>query len=144
MRSEHHDSDRREDLDHVFSDDQLWEELEHPDPSRRASALELVDALADLAGLRARHHGTGFLIERHRIFKVRSIIKEMRSDDVLLAEAASRVFTVAMMVNAVIDAEALPTTDEIRASARNLFEGVRKRLAELDAAAAKHRGAGKP
>lgn len=144
MRSQQLDSKCLDDPEHVLNDDQLWNELEHPDNSRRAAALSLVDALAELAALRAQRRRTSFLIERHRIFRVRSIIRDLRSEDVALVETAARAFTEAVLVSTAINAEKASPTSVIRRSADVLLEAGREEFADLGASSTLRKGAQKP
>jgi hypothetical protein len=134
MRNEH---ERNTNLflarDYIFHDERLWAELEHPDDARRQSALALMDALADLAALRAKKWGTSFLIERHNILKMIPIEVDMEFGEPELRRAAFRVFGEAMILEALIEAEHMPITDEIRQSARALCTMARERLAQMDA-----------
>ncbi len=133
MRSEHErNSNLFLDRDYIFHDERLWAELENPDHARRQSALALLDALADLSALRAKKWGTSFLIERHNVLKMIPIEVDMEFGEPELRRAACRVFEEAMILEALIDAEQMPVTDELRQRAHALLAMVRERLARMD------------
>src|SRR5262245_10605563 len=51
-----------------FGDEELWGALGHADEDARASAVALMQALADLAAVRARRYSSNFLAERRDVF----------------------------------------------------------------------------
>ena len=115
-----------------FDDDRLWAELERPEGARKRSALRAVDALAELAWLRARVDRAPFVSARRAIYDwdlLRAELRGERGDE--LRDAASRAWDEVNRLTALREAEDGVATDEVRQSARELVDWVRERLDDL-------------
>ena len=98
--------------------------------------MSAIEALADLAALRAKKNGTSFLAERRTVFDVSRLLTDIRSKDRALHDAAFRAWDDVLEVIAVSEAERMPMTDELRERARQILVRTHERLAEMDRAAA--------
>lgn len=97
----------------VFTDDQLWSELEDDDAERRDAAREAIDALAVLAALRAERRRTNFIYERHHIFDVGLLEADVLTNDEELREAALDALDAVFHVRGLVEvAEHVPTPEE--------------------------------
>jgi len=121
----------------VFTDEQLWAELEDEDEMRQEAASEAIDSLARLAALRAQRRGTGFIYERHHIFDAGLFDADIQSGDEELREAALDALFDVTSVEALIEcASHVPTPEETaqtRAICARLdaqIEAMRKELDE--------------
>ncbi|MFN0253777.1 MAG: hypothetical protein ACKV2T_43325 [Kofleriaceae bacterium] len=92
--------------DQLFTDDQLWKEFESPDPERCRLALESIDALANLAEVRARKRNSHFLVERHAVYDIALLSADIDGNDRELYDAAVRVWDEVTQLAALIDCEA--------------------------------------
>jgi hypothetical protein len=72
----------------LLRDDQIWAQLESPDPERRRCAVATLDAVAKLAALRAKRLGTSFIFERELVLDVGLLDADIESDDRELSTAA--------------------------------------------------------
>jgi hypothetical protein len=114
----------------LFTDDELWAELERPDDRRRQSAVIVMDALCELAQVRAKLRGTSFLQERRTIFDVDRLLAEMRTHEGELYEAAFRAWNEVCQLSAIRDAEHLPSTEEDRRWAEEVVSKLRAKIEE--------------
>jgi hypothetical protein len=119
-----------------FDDDRLWAELERPEGERKRSALRAVDALAELAWLRARADGEPFVIVRRTIYDwdlLRADLHGTHGGE--LRDAALRAWEEVNHLVALREAEDGAATDEVRQCARELVDWVRDRLEDVPRAA---------
>ena len=100
-----------------------------PNDRRRQSAVIVMDALCELAQVRAKQRGTSFLQERRTIFDVDRLLAEMRAHEGELYKPAFRAWNELCQLSAIRDAENLPSTDEDRRWAE---EVVAKLHAKID------------
>ena len=114
----------------LFTDEELWTELERPDDRRRQSAEVVMDVLCNLAQIRAKVRGTSFLQERRTIFDVDRMLAEMRIHDGELHEAASRAWIEVCKLVAIRDAENMPSTEEDRRWAEQVVATVHAKVDE--------------
>ena len=91
-----------------------------------------MQALTDLAAVRAKQRGTNFLAERRDVFETRRLIADLQSVEGELQTAAQRVFRELFSLRARIVAETMPVTDELRERARKVFAAARARFAETE------------
>jgi len=114
----------------LFTEEELWTELERPDDQRRQSAVVVMDVLCNLAQIRAKVRGTSFLQERRTIFDVDRMLAEMRIHDGELHEAASRAWIEVCKLVAIRDAENMPSTEEDRRWAEQVVATVHAKVDE--------------
>lgn len=123
----------------LFSDEQLWEQLDSGDEYRRECAIEAIDALATLAAIRARDRGTSFLVERHSVFDARLLATDMRASNSELRDAALNAWDHVSHIAALVEADRTELTDAERHESHELREWALARLAELKQAAEERR-----
>jgi hypothetical protein len=128
--------------DQFFSDEQLWGQLESGDAEKRRCAISAIDALANLAAVRARKRRTHFLVERHAVFDVALLDADMKGNDRELYDAASRAFDEVTFIAALIDAETMELTEQQKRECEELHEWTLAKLAELKRAEARRNGGG--
>lgn len=119
----------------LCTDDEIWAELESTDPLRRESAVAAIDALANLASLRARLRGTSFLVERHAVYDYDLLRADMRSNNDELRDAAVNVWDDVTHVMALAGADEVELTEAEREWARDLCARVHAQLDEMRRAA---------
>jgi hypothetical protein len=126
----------------LWSDDQLWQQLESDDPYKRDCAMQAIDALANLAAVRARKRRTHFLIERHAVFDVLLMRADLDGNDRELHEAAVRAFSDVSHIAAIVEADTIELTEQEKQECRELHEWTLAKLAELERAAEARRNGG--
>ena len=84
----HDDGARRQ---AIFDSERLWQELSHPDHERRHAAIAVMEALAELADLRAEKYGLSFAEARLHIFDRGLLDRDLRDADPAIVRAARRV-----------------------------------------------------
>lgn len=119
----------------LFTDEQLWEQVESGDPYKRDSAIEAIDALANLAAVRARKRRTHFLVERHAVFDVALLNADLTSNDRELYDAAERAWDSVTHIAALVESETIDLTDEQKQRCKELHEWTLAQLEELRRAA---------
>jgi hypothetical protein len=131
---------RRRVGEQFFSDEQLWEQLESGDAEKRRCAIAAIDALANLAAVRARKRRTHFLVERHAVFDVVLLDADMKGNDRELYDAALRAFDEVTYIAALVDAETMELTEQQKRECEELHERTLARVAELKRAEARRNG----
>lgn len=116
----------------LFNDEQLWEQLESGDANVRGLAIEAIDALANLAAVRARKRRTHFLVERHAVFDVVLLNADLDGDDRELYDAAFRVWDEVSRLAALVECESVELTEQQKQECRALREWTLAKLAELE------------
>jgi hypothetical protein len=133
---------RRRFGDQFFSDEQLWEQLECGDAEKRRCAIAAIDALANLAAVRARKRRTHFLVERHAVFDVALLDADLKGTDRELYDAAFRAFDEVTYIAALVDAETMELTEQQKRECEELHERTLAKVAELKRAEARRNGGG--
>lgn len=126
----------------LFNDEQLWEQLESGDEEMRRLTIEAIDALANLAAVRARKRRTHFLVERHAVFDVALLKADLDGNDRELYDAAFRVWDEVSHLAALIESENVELTEQERQECRELHEWTMAKLAELERAAETRKNGG--
>lgn len=133
---------RRRVGERFFSDEQLWEQLESGDAEKRRCAIAAIDALANLAAVRARKRRTHFLVERHAVFDVALLDADLKGNDRELYAAAFRAFEEVTFIAALVDAETMELTEQQKRECEELYERTLAKVAELKRAEARRNGGG--
>lgn len=126
----------------LFTDDQLWEQLESGDAYKRDSAIEAIDALANLAAVRAQKRRTHFLVERHAVFDVALLNADLAGNAPELYAAAERVWDSVTHIAALVESETIELTDDEKRWCRELHERTLAKLDDLRRAAEARRSGG--
>jgi hypothetical protein len=121
--------------DQLFTDEQLWEQLESSDPDMKRCAIEAIDALANLAAVRARKRRTHFLVERHAVFDVALMKSDLDGSDRELHDAALRAFSEVSHIAALVEAETIELTEQEKKECDELYEWTLAKVAEMKRAA---------
>ncbi|MGE0402460.1 MAG: hypothetical protein AB7T06_37505 [Kofleriaceae bacterium] len=126
--------------DQLFTDDQLWQQFENSDPERRALAIEVIDALANLAEVRARKRRSHFLIERHAVYDIGLLNADLDGNDRELYDAAVQAWDEVTHLAALIECETNEPSEEDRRWARAVGAGMQEKIAEARSSAKAERG----
>ena len=133
---------RRAKGEQLFTDERLWAELEIADSERREAAVAAIDALAQLASLRAKQRGTSFIEERQWIYDIERLHDDVKRGDVALHAPALRVGDDVGHLQGLIAIAEEPITDEDRAWATKVRESLLAKIAEMERAAEKREQVG--
>lgn len=133
----------RHDEEPIFDDDKLWDELNGDDAERRQAALRVLDALGELASLRAAADRMTYDQAWDDIFDWSLLRWDLEDDgDKPMHEAAWRVWNEVTRLAALRDSKDVVTTEADRRWAKELCAKIHARLAEMSRAAAVETEAG--
>ena len=122
----------RSDGNQIFDDNRLWEELNGSDGERRGAAIRVLDALGNLAVLRAVAHGARYDEVWERIYDVALLHRDtQRGDGDVLCDAAAAAWDELSQLIELREAAKDPSTQANRKWARAVAIRMRARLAEL-------------
>ena len=121
----------------IFDDDTLWEELNGEDGNRRKAALQTLDAVGELAALRAAaDRNLSFNDAWHEVFDWDLLRVDLEEDgNRELHEAAWRMWEAVMHLNALRDVAEGELTEDDKHWAKELAAKIRKRLNDMRLAA---------